>query len=160
MTQQVEGGSQNTTTLEGLRGGTSYNITIRAYQDLLGPASSPISVQTSGIISLFNTYIIICIVISSINWTLVSSITKLNNTQYRIDCHIIVQNVDVHWLVNGTIKYSSISTNYNYSLLVYPDPLGGSVNVTCIAMNGGFNYSDTVILQGMSLNYLLIVIFV
>ena len=49
VTQQVEGGSQNTTALEGLRGGTTYNITVRAYQDLLGPASSPISVQTSGI---------------------------------------------------------------------------------------------------------------
>ena len=38
---------------------------------------------------------------------------------------------------------------YNNTLLVYPDPLGVSVNVTCIAMNGGVNYSDTVILQGM-----------
>ena len=74
----------------------------------------------------------ILIVISSINWTLVSSITELNNTQYRIDCHIIVGNVDVHWLVNGMMKNISISTNFNYSLLVYPDPLGGSVNVTCI----------------------------
>ena len=45
-TQQVEGGSQNTTTLEGLRGGTIYTITVRAYQQLLGPASSPLSVQT------------------------------------------------------------------------------------------------------------------
>ena len=46
VTQQVKGGSQNTTTLERLRGGTTYNITVRAYQQLLGPASSPISVQT------------------------------------------------------------------------------------------------------------------
>ena len=45
-TQQVEGDSQNTITLEGLRNGTTFNITIRAYQDLLGPASSPIIVQT------------------------------------------------------------------------------------------------------------------
>ena len=45
-TQQVEGGSQNTVTLKGLRGGTTYNITVRAYQQLLGPASSAISVQT------------------------------------------------------------------------------------------------------------------
>ena len=46
MTHKVEGGSQSTTTLEGLRGGTTYNITVRAYQQLLGPASSAISVQT------------------------------------------------------------------------------------------------------------------
>ena len=45
-TQKVEGGSQTITTLEGLRTGITYNITVRAYQQLLGPASSPISVQT------------------------------------------------------------------------------------------------------------------
>ena len=38
---------------------------------------------------------------------------------------------------------------YNNTLLVYPDPLGVSVNVTCIAMYKGVNYSDTVILHGM-----------
>ena len=38
---------------------------------------------------------------------------------------------------------------YNNTLLVYPDPLGVSVNVTCIAMNGGVNYIHFVILHGM-----------
>ena len=46
VTHQVEGGNQSTVTLEGLRGGTTYNITVRAYQQLLGPASSAISIQT------------------------------------------------------------------------------------------------------------------
>ena len=54
VTQQVKGGSQSTTTLKGLRVGTTYSITVRAYQDILGPAtcSNTISVQTyeSGII--------------------------------------------------------------------------------------------------------------
>ena len=45
-TVQVEGSSNNTITLNGLRGGTTYNITVRAYQQLLGPASNTISVQT------------------------------------------------------------------------------------------------------------------
>ena len=45
-TVQVEGSSNNTITLNGLRGGTTYNITVRAYQQLLGPASSAISVWT------------------------------------------------------------------------------------------------------------------
>ena len=45
-TVQVEGSSNNTITLNGLRGGTTYSITVRAYQQLLGPASSTISVQT------------------------------------------------------------------------------------------------------------------
>ena len=45
-TVQVEGSSNNTITLNGLRVETTYNITIRAYQQLLGPASSTVSVQT------------------------------------------------------------------------------------------------------------------
>ena len=63
---------------------------------------------------------------------------------------------DVYWLVNGVMKYNSMYTLidsdlliYNNTLLVYPDLLGVSVNVTCIAMYKGVNYSDTVLLQGM-----------
>ena len=44
-TVQVEGSSNNTITLNGLRGGTTYSITVRAYQQLLGPRST-ISVFT------------------------------------------------------------------------------------------------------------------
>uniref|UniRef100_A0A1X7SSX0 Fibronectin type-III domain-containing protein n=1 Tax=Amphimedon queenslandica TaxID=400682 RepID=A0A1X7SSX0_AMPQE len=144
-TVQVEGSSNNAITLNGLRGGTTYSITVRAYQQLLGPASSTISVQTLP-------------VINSINWTLVSSITQLNNTQYRIDClrttEIINPSTDVYWLVKGVMKsssnYSLIDVlTYNNTLLVYPDPLGVSVNVSCIAMIGGVNYNQSVILHGM-----------
>ena len=45
-TVQVEGSSNNTITLNGLREGTTYSITVRAYQQLLGPASSTNNVQT------------------------------------------------------------------------------------------------------------------
>ena len=38
-TVQVEGSSNNTITLNGLRRGNFYCITVRAYQNLLGPAS-------------------------------------------------------------------------------------------------------------------------
>uniref|UniRef100_A0A1X7SMF9 Fibronectin type-III domain-containing protein n=1 Tax=Amphimedon queenslandica TaxID=400682 RepID=A0A1X7SMF9_AMPQE len=48
-TVQVEGSSNNTITLNGLSIETTYSITVRAYQQLLGPASSTISVHTSGI---------------------------------------------------------------------------------------------------------------
>uniref|UniRef100_A0A1X7SFG0 Fibronectin type-III domain-containing protein n=1 Tax=Amphimedon queenslandica TaxID=400682 RepID=A0A1X7SFG0_AMPQE len=141
-TVQVEGSSNNTITLNGLRGGTTYNITVRAYQQLLGPASSTISVQA-------------LLVINSINWTLVSSITQLNNTQYRIDCLTttdINPSTDVYWLVNGVMKSNSMYTSinvltYNNTLLVYPDPLGVSVNVTCIVMIGGVNYSQFLMLH-------------
>ena len=47
VTQQVKGGSQNEMTLKGLIPSTTYNITVRAYQDILGPASNVISVQTN-----------------------------------------------------------------------------------------------------------------
>ena len=101
---------------------------------------------------------LIYLVILPINWTLVSSITKLQNTQYHIDCITTTVNAttDVYWLVNGMMKYNSMYTLidsdlliYNNTLLVYPDPLGVSVNVTCIAIYKGVNYSDTVILEGM-----------
>ena len=160
-TVQVEGSSNNTITLNGLNIETTYSITVRAYQQLLGPASSAISVQTSGILILhLLMYLYIAdvfLVINSINWTLVSSITQLNNTQYSIDCLTttdINPSTDVYWLVNGVMKSNSMYTSidvltYNNTLLVYPDPLGVSVNVTCIAMIGGVNYSQSVILHGM-----------
>ena len=160
VTRQVNGGSQNEMTLKGLILGTTYYITVRAYQDILGPASNVISVQTlSGTAMSINLFIVkIFSVISSINWTFVSSITKLQNTQYHIECMTTTVNVttDVYWLVNGVMKYNSMYTLidsdlliYNNTLLVYPDSLGVSVNVTCIAMYKGVNYSETVILQGM-----------
>ena len=46
VTQQVKEDSQNEMTLRGLIPGTTYNITIRAYQDILGPASNTTIVQT------------------------------------------------------------------------------------------------------------------
>ena len=45
-TVQVEGSSNNTITLNGLNIETTYSITVRAYQQLLGPATNAISVQT------------------------------------------------------------------------------------------------------------------
>ena len=52
VTQQVKGGSQNETILKGLIPETTYDITVRAYQDILGPASNAINIQTlsSGIV--------------------------------------------------------------------------------------------------------------
>ena len=81
--------------------------------------------------------------------------TTLQNT---VSCITTTVNVttDVYWLVNGVMKSNSMYRlidsdllTYNNTLLVYPDPLGVSVNVTCIAMYKGVNYSDTVILESM-----------
>ena len=46
VTKQVKGGSQNVMTLKGLIPTTTYNITVRAYQDILGPASNTMNIQT------------------------------------------------------------------------------------------------------------------
>ena len=45
-TVEVKGGSNNIITLKGLQGETNHSINIRAYQQLLGPASSKINIQT------------------------------------------------------------------------------------------------------------------
>ena len=91
--------------------------------------------------------------ISSISWNLLTS-----TFQNTVSCVTTSVNVttDVYWLVNGVMKYNSMYTLidsdlliYKNTLLVYPDPLGVSVNVTCIAMYKGVNYSDTMILEGM-----------
>ena len=91
--------------------------------------------------------------ISSISWILLTS-----TFQNTVSCVTTTVNVttDVYWLVNGVMKYNSMYTLihsdhliYNNTLLVYPDPLGVSVNVTCIAMYKGVKYSDTVLLEGM-----------
>ena len=41
--RKVEGGDVKETTLDGLIPGTSYSITVRAYQDILGPPSIPLN---------------------------------------------------------------------------------------------------------------------
>ena len=106
----------------------------------------------------FFKFLLYNLVILSVNWTFASSITELQNTQYHIDCITTAVNAttDVYWLVNGVMKYNSMYTLidsylliYNNTLLVYPDPLGVSFNITCIAMYKGVKYNDIVILQGI-----------
>ena len=47
MSVKIMGGSVTEHTLEGLTPRTLYNISIRAYQDILGPASETIIVMTN-----------------------------------------------------------------------------------------------------------------
>ena len=44
--KQVVGGDIKETTLDGLIPGTTYSITVRAYQDILGPPSTPLYATT------------------------------------------------------------------------------------------------------------------
>uniref|UniRef100_A0A1X7TJI3 Fibronectin type-III domain-containing protein n=1 Tax=Amphimedon queenslandica TaxID=400682 RepID=A0A1X7TJI3_AMPQE len=142
-TIQVEGNTNNTITLDGLDIQIIYTVTVRAYQQLLGPAGTcTISLQD-------------LLGIDYINWTLVSSITQLNSTQYRIDCITTTDtnsSADAYWLVNGVMKSSSMyelidDDRTNNTLLIYPDPLGVSLTVSCIAIYGGVTYSEYVTLD-------------
>ena len=72
VTQQVKGGSQNEITLKGLIPVKTYDITVRAYQDILGPASSAISVQTNVILT------------TGIYFNLLFDISIIYNNRYTI----------------------------------------------------------------------------
>ena len=43
---QVEGSNNTVFAVTGLQGGTTYSVTVRAYQQLVGPPSNTITVQT------------------------------------------------------------------------------------------------------------------
>ena len=47
----LTGGDNTTTTVNGLMPLTTYSITVRAYQDLLGPSSVPLNVTTEDLFS-------------------------------------------------------------------------------------------------------------
>jgi hypothetical protein len=136
VTQQVEGGIQNTASLTGLRIGTTYNISVRAYQDILGPVSNTITTQTIKLAT---------------KWKLVSSITELLNAQYDIHCEALGA-TNIYWLINGNMRTNSILTKirrivHNSTILVHPDPLGVSINATCVAMFDKVSFSDSVIIK-------------
>ena len=50
---------------------------------------------------------------------------------------------------NNTLYTLTDSLTYNNTLLVHPDPLEETINVTCTAMIGGINYSQSVMLHRM-----------
>ena len=75
-------------------------------------------------------------------------------TNYRIDCLTttdINPSTDVYWLVNGAVKNNTMYANFSNKSTIYVSigPMGVPVNVTCIAMNRGVNYSQSVVLYGM-----------
>ena len=160
----VNTSNDTTTTLSGLLPGTTYNITVRAYQDILGPPSDVLETTTLDgeccnkvsiaiVDSLFLTA-----VSPMISWSLVSPITNLLDTQYDVQC--VTSNINptlVYWTVddvkifntNYTLVNETDST-YNSTLLLYPNnELGQSVTITC-SVEGVRN--DTVILEGIQYN--------
>ena len=83
-------------TIDMLISGTTYNVTVRAYQDLLGSVSQPIMVTTEQsefyyyifVVKYFSHYfylIILLVMIHYFNWTLLSEHSS-QVAQYRMDC--------------------------------------------------------------------------
>ena len=88
-------------------------------------------------------------------WSLVSPITNLLDTQYAIQC--VTSNInptlvhrsvdDVEMTNTNYTLVNEIDSTYNSALLLYPNnELGQSVTITCSVV--GFNWNDTVILEG------------
>ena len=84
----------------------------------------------------------------------VSSIIQISTSIHCLTPSGLDPLTDVSWLVNGVMKNNTLYTStdsltYNNTLLVYPDPLEETINVTCTAMIGGINYSQSVTLDRM-----------
>lgn len=145
--KQLTGGAVENCTLVGLSANTSYEISVRAYQNLLGPAV-PINVTTKPSVN-----------ITSISWTFGSPISNLNNTQYNINCYTTTLNgLDVSWLINGVTKSSSTysiesitGNTYSYvnTITIYPDPVEVSINATCQGTYETSTYTKSVTLEGI-----------
>ena len=150
-----------TTTLSGLLPGTTYNITVKAYQDILGPPSDVLVITTLDGEHQVNIVIVDSLFLTvspMIIWSLVSPITNLLNTQYDVQC--VTSNINptlVYWTVNdvemNNTNYTLVNetdSTYNSILLLYPNnELEQSVTITC-SVEGVRN--DTVILEGIQYN--------
>ena len=149
---QVEGSDNNVFAVTGLQGGTTYSVTVRAYQQLVGPPSNTITVQTLPSIAtklVHNNYLLLFLYFLVI---LVSSIIQLSTSIHCLTPSDIDPLTDVTWLVNGMMKNNTMYTTtdsliYNNTLLVYPDSLEETINVTCTAMIRGINYSQSEMLN-------------
>jgi hypothetical protein len=139
MVHFIEGCNEDTTIIYGLARETIYDITIRAYQDILGPASEPVRIET------------LSSAISLVNWTQVSPMTNLQYTEYRIDCITVDfdPSESVIFFINGRpVDGLSSYSNDNgmtfiNTIFITPDPLGVSTNVTCsVEYQYAFGESD------------------
>ena len=122
-TTAVDVGNVTQYTLEGLVPGNTCNITVRAYQDLLGPESDNITLPLkAGILILYICYITEIILypivmILPLGWSLLSNRTN-PVAQYRVYCsaaYVIPEYIV--WRKNGTVVMNSTSTTISHQLV-------------------------------------------
>ena len=120
----VDVGNVTQYTLEGLVPGNTYNITVRAYQDLLGPESDNITLTIpSGILYIcyiknnYCNYLYSIVIIQALSWSLLSNRTN-PVAQYRVYCsaaYVIPEHIV--WRKNGTVVMNSTSTTISHQLV-------------------------------------------
>ena len=159
-TSAVDVGNVTQYTLGGLVPHQNYTITVRAYQDLLGPASEPLEIASELVIAVAAVVLLaimklsamflsfIAVLIKSLTWTLVLERTSLV-VQYRVDCVTQLAAPDqVQWTINGvtvvnntthTVSHQAVSNStetFNNTLTVTGEELQNQ-RIACDVVNNG-----------------------
>lgn len=132
ITQMVKGGSTNTITFSGLQANTAYIVSVRAYQDVVGPESAPFGVYLEVGILTINS-------------------TSIDGNRYRINC-ITLYFINVHWIfddvmITSSKGYSLLGNGRVNHTLIVGRP-AKPTNVTCVARYSGVIYDRTIELEG------------
>jgi hypothetical protein len=129
-TAQIHLGTADTGQITGLRQNLLYLVTVRAYQDILGPASRPVTLYIKG-------------TLSTVNWTIIDS------TQYQVNCYTrFIRNV--YWIVGSTFMMSeshTVTTNGVYNHVLKAGHVSEATTVTCIGIYNGKEFAKTLLLQ-------------
>ena len=151
----VEGGDIKEAMLDGLIPGTSYSITVRAYQDILGPPSITLNTATdNGKLRFISSelYNLNVIVTTSISIQRVSPLTDLlSNNMYSIQCTIdtLPNATDI----NGTDVTATLINNVYVSSTTVSAVLGDDLTATCNWNVDERMFTNTKTAQGIILHY-------
>ena len=140
------------TTLDGLIPGTSYSITVRAYQDILGPSTTSLNTVTDdGKLDIAMLVNVTNVVVStSVSIQRVSPLTDLlSNNTYSIQC--IIDTLPTATDINGTDVTATLINNVYVSNTTVSAVLGDDLTATCNwNVNGGM-FTNTTTAQGILL---------
>ena len=143
----VIGGDSANYTVDGLIPGTNYSITVRAYQDVLGPSSTIFAAATNRKFDCATMFYSL-IAIMSVTATPISLVTKILDFVIEIQCQSDVLSESLVIMVNSTaynIPQLSLISKFNAII----NQTGFDISVQCIwSVNGGI-FMDETILNGI-----------
>ena len=129
--KKVEGGHMNETTLDGLIPGTNYSITVRAYQHILGPPSTPLMLIAPSPPSNVN------VIIDTPHSLQVTWNTMSNTKGYVVVYSNDTGNYTLQVYTNtATISHVTLHSTYSISVYGYYD-LSSNESGTIYIFNGG-----------------------